>query len=516
MPKFINDIPRNNSFKDEENSFTINKKILEGLINKNEIEKNKIIALSGKWGSGKSTVLKMVNDEDNNIKVVEFDILSYSDDQVRRSFLINLYRKLDINESKSNQFKKNKNTRLEQYIIGNIKEYEVEEYSRFKNITKILILLFLSYISTSSIYRIVNFLGTTLNCFQDEYYQLINGLISFEILLFSISVYIFIESKYNNKKLKIPIIFFIALIVVPLYLFFIIKNNTLIIILMILITSIFIGYIIRNNFEVFKKLWDNIIVYIFPFLNNISNINKTSTEETEYNDITGLEFREYYKEILKLYFDDKTNDNKHLLIAIDNLDRIKTDKIKSIIYNLSLFLSANDEYNNKSHNIYFIALIDKENFFNQANCNDENNTDEEKKHNAQFFEKIFPIRLEISNITNLDWRKFLNDKIKEGFYDIENDIDNDTIKKTIWLYEAFSQSNILPRDIIYFVNKIIYNYKVMQNSTILENNNNNIEEINNRFKASVLNALYSMFIEERKIYDFTNIADFVLEIHKQG
>ena len=179
MPKFINDIPRNNSFKDEENSFTINKKILEGLINKNEIEKNKIIALSGKWGSGKSTVLKMVNDEDNNIKVVEFDILSYSDDQVRRSFLINLYRKLDINESKSNQFKKNKNTRLEQYIIGNIKEYEVEEYSRFKNITKILILLFLSYISTSSIYRIVNFLGTTLNCFQDEYYQLINGLISF-------------------------------------------------------------------------------------------------------------------------------------------------------------------------------------------------------------------------------------------------------------------------------------------------------------------------------------------------
>ena len=55
----------------------------------------------------------------------------------------------------------------------------------------------------------------------------------------------------------------------------------------------------------------------------------------------------------------------------------------------------------------------------------------------------------------------------------------------------------------------------MQNSTILENNNN-IEEINNRFKASVLNALYSMFIEERKIYDFTNIADFVLEIHKQG
>lgn len=513
MPKFINDIPTKNSFNDEENSFTINEQILTNLINENEIEKNKIIALSGKWGSGKSTVLKMVNDEDNNIKVVEFDILSYSDDQVRRSFLINLYRKLNINESKSNQFKKNKNTRLEQYIIGNIKEYEVEEYSIFKNITKILILLFLSYISISGIYRVVNFLGTTLNWFQDEYYQLINGFISLEILLFFISIYIFIESKYNNKKLIIPITLLIALIVVPLGIFFIIKNNICIIISIILITITFIIVIICFNSEVFKKLWDNIIVYIFPFLNNVSNINKTTTEETEYNDITGLEFREYYKEILKLYFDDKTNNNKHLLIAIDNLDRIKTDKIKSIIYNLSLFLSANDEYDDKSHNVYFIALIDKENFFNQASCNDENNTDEEKKHNAQFFEKIFPIRLEISNITNLDWRKFLNDKIKEGFYDIEKDIDNDTIKKTIWLYEAFSQSNILPRDIIYFVNKIIYNYKVMENSTILANNND-IEKINNRFKASVLNALYSMFIEERKIYNFKDINDFVLEINK--
>lgn len=55
----------------------------------------------------------------------------------------------------------------------------------------------------------------------------------------------------------------------------------------------------------------------------------------------------------------------------------------------------------------------------------------------------------------------------------------------------------------------------MENSTILANNND-IEKINNRFKASVLNALYSMFIEERKIYNFKNIDDFVLEIHKQG
>lgn len=386
MPKFINDIPTKNSFNDEENSFTINEQILTNLINENEIEKNKIIALSGKWGSGKSTVLKMVNDEDNNIKVVEFDILSYSDDQVRRSFLINLYRKLNINESKSNQFKKNKNTRLEQYIIGNIKEYEVEEYSIFKNITKILILLFLSYISISGIYRVVNFLGTTLNWFQDEYYQLINGFISLEILLFFISVYIFIESKY--RKLTIPIIFLVLLIVILLLIFFIIKNNICIIISMILITITFIIVIICFNSEVFKKLWDNIIVYIFPFLNNVSNINKTTTEETEYNDITGLEFREYYKEILKLYFDDKTNNNKHLLIAIDNLDRIKTDKIKSIIY-LSLFLSANDEYEDKSHNVYFIALIDKENFFNQASCNDENNTDEEKNIMPNFLKKYF-------------------------------------------------------------------------------------------------------------------------------
>lgn len=67
MAKFINDIPDRNEFE-EKNSFAMNKKVLEDIISNNEIEKNKIIALSGKWGSGKSTVLKMINDDDSNKK----------------------------------------------------------------------------------------------------------------------------------------------------------------------------------------------------------------------------------------------------------------------------------------------------------------------------------------------------------------------------------------------------------------------------------------------------------------
>lgn len=467
MAKFINDIPDKNEFEEEKNSFAMNKKVLEYIISNNEIEKNKIIALSGKWGAGKSTVLKMISDDNNNkIKVVDFNVLSYSDDQIRRSFLLNLYKKLDI---KINNFNKQESSKLEKYITGNIKEYAIKQRTTWKNITKVLVLLSLSYITIYAIYKPISFLYNNLN---DDLNILKN----------------FMHNLSQNDDLNkgiLSLIIFTGLLLIFVIIYIIIK----------LIKDKL------NFFEAIKVLWENIMTYIFPFINGESNIDQNTTEETDNNDITGYEFREYYKEIINQY--SKTNSD-NILIAIDNLDRMKTDKIKDIVYNLFLFLSVNDECDKNNINVYFLVLIDKTNFFR---CNSNETHNEDNIHNAQFFEKVFPIRLELSNIVNLNWRKFFKDKINNAF-DVEN-IPNNIVEYTIWLYEEFEDSDIVPRDIIYFINKAVYNYKIINNSNILK-------EGLDKFKSASLNALYTMFVEERRANSlWTNINDiqtFVKEI----
>lgn len=462
MAKFINDIPDKNEFKEEKNSFAMNKKVLEDIISNNEIEKNKIIALSGKWGAGKSTVLKMISDDNNKIKVVDFDVLSYSDDQIRRSFLLNLYKKLYI---KINNFNKQESSKLEKYITGNIKEYAIKQRTTWKNITKVLVLLSLSYITIYAIYKPISFLYNNLNILKNFMHNL--------------------SQNDDLNKGILSLIIFIGLLLIFVIIYIIIK----------LIKDKL------NFFEAIKVLWENIMTYIFPFINGESNIDQTTTEETDNNDITGYEFREYYKEIINQY--SKTNSD-NVLIAIDNLDRMKTDKIKDIVYNLFLFLSVNDECAKNNINVYFLVLIDKTNFFR---CNSNETHNEENIHNAQFFEKVFPIRLELSNIVNLNWRKFFKDKINNAF-DVEN-IPNNIVEYTIWLYEEFEDSDIVPRDIIYFINKAVYNYKIINNSNILK-------EGLDKFKSASLNALYTMFVEERMANSlWTNINDiqtFVKEI----
>lgn len=463
MAKFINDIPDKNEFEEEKNSFAMNKKVLEDIISNNEIEKNKIIALSGKWGAGKSTVLKMISDDNNNkIKVVDFDVLSYSDDQIRRSFLLNLYKKLYI---KINNFNKQESSKLEKYITGNIKEYAIKQRTTWKNITKVLVLLSLSYITIYAIYKPVSFLYNNLNILKNFMYNL-----------------------YQNDDLNkgiLSLIIFTGLLLIFIIIYIIIK----------LIKDKL------NFFEAIKVLWENIMTYIFPFINGESNIDQTTTEETDNNDITGYEFREYYKEIINQY--SKTNSD-NVLIAIDNLDRMKTDKIKDIVYNLFLFLSVNDECDKNNINVYFLVLIDKTNFFR---CDSKETHNEENIHNAQFFEKELPIRLELSNIVNLNWRKFFKDKINNAF-DVEN-IPNNIVEYTIWLYEEFEDSDIVPRDIIYFINKAVYNYKIINNSNILK-------EGLDKFKSASLNALYTMFVEERRANslwrNINDIQTFVKEI----
>lgn len=441
LPKFISDKPTDNNFFGTNNTFDVNKKILSNIIRENKLD-NKVIALTGKWGSGKSTIINMIKNEDKDIKVVEFDTLSLHNERIKKNFLLNLYDKLEIKEldtkkdTKKDIFKEFNKRTLENYISGNIKYYKKTPNMYIFKTTKILIGIVFLYLASKPLYKIITYIGNKINIFQTHYYEALNYTLSF--LLTIIFILLFIKIFDNKKKISI----------------------------------------------------NNILKSIFPFINIPSNMQQTLREETQNGDLTNRDFEFYYKYLIDTYYKKSENSNKCIALVIDNLDRIETDKIKNIIYDLYLFISIN---NSMDKPIFFIALIDKEKFFNLNISNDEN---EIYKNNSHFFEKIFPIKIEISNISNINWRDFFYNKINEAFDGFN--IDKDTIIKSISLYKEFSMSNIIPRDIIYFINKVVFNYRVIEESDIFSSDKNNISIfVDNAFKSSILNACYCMFIEER-------------------
>lgn len=193
LPKFLSDKPSNNNSFGNNTTFTINKSILSKIINDNTKNDNKIIALTGKWGAGKNTVIEMLKD-DENIEVVEFDTLSLYNEQIRRNFLFNLYHKLKINKEDiiSIHLDKEKSD-LENYICGNVKKSYFKSNIEFLNTTKILIIIAFIFITSISIYNIFNI-------FENQFfnkYSILFTLLAVALII----VFIFISLVFWDKKI---------------------------------------------------------------------------------------------------------------------------------------------------------------------------------------------------------------------------------------------------------------------------------------------------------------------------
>lgn len=77
------------------------------------------IGLFGKWGSGKSTVLKQAEPYLSNTEIVEFDVWKYEHDSLRRQFLITCDEKLSLELG----FKETLNQSLSEPIAPGLREY---------------------------------------------------------------------------------------------------------------------------------------------------------------------------------------------------------------------------------------------------------------------------------------------------------------------------------------------------------------------------------------------------------
>lgn len=455
-PKFISDKPADETFFGDNDSFTLIKKSIVNIIKENQLD-NKVIALSGKWGAGKNTIINMIKKKEKDIKVIEFDTLSLYNEYIKKSFLINLANELEIKET----CKELEKSELEKSISGAVKKTTKKTGDKLYTSTKLIILVIFVYIIHMPIYKIVSYLGDMLNIFHHSYYKMCNLIIS---ILLSIGILFFFainrkdaESDKKNKDNKKE------------------ENNKC-----------------EKNNKIINKLIDNIIDIIFPFINSSLQTEEISNEETETGDITSSDFKKYYNYIIEQYYE-KENHCNNVAIVIDNFDRIETEKIKNILYDLYLFISTNNELDKS---IFFIFLVDKEILFNYINGQRIN--DSISSVNSQFFEKIFTLIIDIPNISHINWERFFENKLKEAFNNIV-EIDN-FMENIINLYKEFSLENIIPRDIIYFINKVVLNYLMIEEGKLLSNDDT--DSTNEKiFKASIINALSIIYIDEKNYFD---------------
>ena len=407
---------------------------------------NNCIALYGKWGSGKSSVVRMLAKE-LDAELIEFDMWNYSGDMLRRSFLGKLIERIDIAKEKYNPETFSKDTKdgieLSKIISGKYQSITTKKSNEDHNtiiIKTIFVSLILSWLFVSNIFPKI----------LSDY----NGIFSFIITDFIVSFQL--ETLITNLSF-LPIKF----------LFLIDFSFT---------AGIF--YVILINTDILRN-----IVFFKTSINTESNITKTTSIQTQ--DMTENDFEKIYEIILKSVEDR----SKTYLICIDNIDRMGVEHASSILDDLNVFLTES----RKRKNIYLIVPVDDDALSNAVeshssnnNSTNNNNSILDNNSSSTFIQKLFPISFRLTDMINFEWREFLIGKLKEAgiegnilldeivyVFDRYRRITIDPKKSTINsnstlgnLYEYFDIKTkpITPREIIYYVNKMVTTYSEMNSN----------------------------------------------------
>jgi len=368
----------------------------------NIIEKNekKIIALFGSWGSGKSTVIKILEKEIGESKIFIFDSWSHKGDFLKRAFLLELAKSLEVEKEEyvkdNNKDKITIETVLTRKVIN--KTVDSKPLSDLNKPVKILTGLILFSIIFAAFSKITEYLVALWNPVE---------LIS--------------ELNFSKKSQWITGI---------------------------TIFLIVLGICIWQR----KKINEILTNFInFYFLKKVEITESHTTKED-------LEFTNYDYENYLNYILNKAaiNEKKPLIIVFDNLDRVDDE---TVINTFSLIQLTSESLEKKGFkDVYFLIPIDKERLEKTIKTIIvENNNDESEKEKfaKDFLEKIFPYKVEIPNIYHSDWRTFFNRRIKESM----PFLDENVVREIRLLFEEGTTiDKLTPREIKNFINNLVENY----------------------------------------------------------
>ena len=442
------------AFKDRFGTHTTLAKVLKQIIE--EITKPKqehkdrddkvlknVIALFGSWGSGKSTVINILEDKfGGNLTIFRFDSWSHKDEHLKRAFLLSLSRFLDVNPVLENVEKKRPddrddtvNVRLSDVLSG-----EYKKIQPIPNRPKISGGLFVI-----GILILASLILTILNGLSPVY-----GAIKL------------------NEFLKDHIYLALGIVIA------------------LLICILLIMWRKRD------VLYDSILA---PLLHLPLKVREASAE---YRDILSIRFREYLDLIVREW---SGNNSNKLIIILDNLDRVSDEMVSRFF---SLIQSALDAPGSQEK-IVFIVPIDRSRVLQVLGGMIRSHPEPLKNsspiessairsiesYEKDFLKKLFPYSLEVPELLGSNWRTFFKEKFIEVFPWMGKESAEISLITGMFHQVLSAKNSITPREIIHFINEMAVNACLYES---VKNSNDRSKKPQNRNLSSedvVLVALYT-------------------------
>lgn len=305
------------------------------------------IALEGSWGSGKSTVISILKEKlsrKDSVKLIQFDAWAHQGDPLRRIFLEAL-----IEEIK-NAVNNSKLETIKNKISNREKTIKIKTTRSVTNLGKVLAVATFFVPLGLALMSLVKNLGFSF-----------------------------------GEKPHFLFIFSLIFIVMPL---------------VVLLGNLLKAIIKRKESKIFDhKNW--------AFLKEDSEQNIVQ-EVSEEDERSSIEFEKYFKDIIELFFEGKSEDAR-LIIVIDNLDRVDPKDSLTIWSTLQTFLQqrANVRRQRWFKKIWIIVPYDPDGlaspWASHENTTGKNTNDEIAK---AFFDKNFQLRFEVPKPVLSGWLDF--------------------------------------------------------------------------------------------------------------
>ncbi len=323
------------------------------------------IGLYGKWGSGKTSICKLIErnlEENDSLKIFYFDVWKYEKDSFRRQFLIKLDKKI-FNGSLRYQEKLNQSLTVPQRL--SLKED--------------------------------------------------------------------IGIIFNDLFLKI----FGFFVLITLFLFF--------------LKSAILPYIKTENIiELSKRIIDlGFLINLFYFLLNSFKLSQGHIQIHKTDSAEG--FEHFYDEALR-----KLNKRK-LLVIIDNLDRLTSEKAVGVLSDIKTFLAKDkDDRDKDSNNSVFLIPCDNESLSAHLYRIYDKEFDAD-----EFLRKFFNLTFKIPKLLDIELDEYILEKLGET-----NVLEfNNNLPLAFIVMQAFRDN---PREIIQFINSLTASYLLVKHRGLIE------------------------------------------------
>ncbi len=376
------------------------------------VEGGVTIGLEGSWGSGKSTVISLLKDKlkiNSSIKLIQFDAWAHQGDPLRRIFL----------ESLIDEINKDNNTAL-----NDLKD----KISKRKKII------------TIKTKRSATLLGKAIS-----------------ISAFFVPVGLALMSLVKN------LVFIWG--GVPNFVFIVASLCTSMP-LVILFCNIIYLYCQKRKGKILKVFEGS--NWAFLQEDTTKDVNQEISEDEEKSSI---EFEEYFKKIIELFFKNLA-DNARLVLVIDNLDRVNSKDALTIWATLQTFIQQRSHIKRTTwfNKIWIIipydpeglallwskdgSISDIQNLNIDQTKNDKNNREKTNDEISKaFFDKNFQIRFEVPKQVISGWENFSQKLINKALFSWSESEKKDALR-ILGLTRKNLNDIPTPREIKNYINQL--------------------------------------------------------------